>query len=240
MVRNRDIASPANDITLSGAGILHGMRRLFLVSLFVAPFGVAFGAAAVEHGLGPVQATVMSLLVFTATAQFAALDLLGDQVAFLSLFLVTLTLSARHVVMGAALSGWINRLPVFKRAAALVLLSDANFADAHPALRDGSTDLGRFVGGGLMLWLVWGLSTAMGAFGGTHLGDTSAFGFGAIMVCFFAATMVRMLRASSGLLLPAMIAMLISVITQPILPTGWNIMLAAVAGGALAIWRPHE
>lgn len=210
------------------------MRRLLPVSLFVVPFGIAFGVSAIEHGLGPVQATVMSVLVFTATVQFAALDFLNEPVAFGSLFLVVLALSARHVIMGAALSRWINRLPLAKRLATLTLLSDANFADTQPLLRKGENDLGVLLGGGLIMWFAWIASTALGAFGGDLLGDTDAYGFGAVMVCFFAATVVAMLRASSGLALPAAIAMAVSAITLPLLPTGWNIILAAVIGGSLA------
>ena len=230
---NKPTASP-RDAALSGTAILRGMRRLLPVSVFVVPFGVAFGVSAIDHGLGPLQATVMSLLVFTATAQFAALDFLNEPVAFGSLFLVVLALSARHVIMGAALSGWINRLPLVKRLATLTLLSDANFADTQPLLQKGERDLGVLLGGGLIMWFAWTASTALGAFGGNLLGDTDAYGFGAVMVCFFAATAVGMLRASSGLVLPTAIASGLSALTLPLLPTGWNIILAALAGGVLA------
>lgn len=230
---NKPAASP-HDAALSSTAILRGMRRLLPVSLFVVPFGVAFGVSAIDHGLGPLQATVMSLLVFTATAQFAALDFLNEPVAFGSLLLVVLALSARHVIMGAALSGWINRLPLAKRLATLTLLSDANFADTQPLLQKGESDLGILLGGGLIMWFAWTASTALGAFGGNLLGDTDAYGFGAVMVCFFAATAVGMLRASSGLVLPTAIAMAVAALTLPLLPTGWNIILAALTGGVLA------
>lgn len=82
-------ASP-DDVALSGTAVLRGMRRLMPVSLFVIPFGVAFGIAAVEQGLSPVQATAMSFVVFTATAHFAALDFLNEPIAFVSLFFVVL------------------------------------------------------------------------------------------------------------------------------------------------------
>ncbi len=230
---NRSSTSP-DAVALTGAAVLRGMRRLLPVSLFVVPFGVAFGVSAVDHGIGPVQATLMSLLVFTATAQFAALEFLDEPVAFGSLFLVVLALSGRHVVMGAALSRWVNRLPIAKRLATLMLLSDANFADTQPLLQKGESDLGVLLGGGAIMWIAWTASTALGAFGGDLLGDTDAYGFGAVMVCFFAATVVGMLRASSGLVLPTAVAMAVSAITLPLLPTGWNIILAAVIGGSLA------
>lgn len=240
VINKKNSFGPPDDVMLSGTAILRGMRRLLPVSLFVIPFGVAFGIAAIEQGLGPVQATAMSLLVFTATAQFAALDFLFEPVAFVSLFFVVLALSGRHVIMGAALSHWINSLPFAKRIATLALLSDANFADAQSTFQKGETDLGVLLGGGLMLWLTWVGSTALGAFGGDLLGDTNAYGFGAVMLCFFAATAVEMLRGSSGLVLPTVTAMTVSAITLPFLPTGWNIILAAVVGGMLAVMFHDE
>ncbi|MEM9634557.1 MAG: AzlC family ABC transporter permease [Pseudomonadota bacterium] len=221
-------------------GTLLGMRRLIPVSLFIIPFGTAFGIAAVEAGLSPLQATLASALVFTATAQFAALEFLSEPVAFISLALVVLALSSRHIVMSAALSTWVNRLPKSKRFLVLAVLSDANFADALPDLQNGQDDLGRLLGGGVMLWTTWVASTAVGAWGGDVLGDTDAFGFSVVMVCFFAATVAGQVRSNTKLLVPVLVAMGIAVLTLPILPTGWNIILAALVGGTISVWCHGE
>lgn len=222
------------------SGVLRGMMRLLPICLFVIPFGIAFGIAATDSGIGPVKATLMSVLVFTATAQFAALDFLQEPVAFFSLGLVALALSGRHLIMGAALARWVNRLPAGKRFLTLMFLSDANFADTQSLLQRGETDLGPLLGGGLMLWITWAGSTAAGAFGGNLLGDTDAFGFGVVMLCFFAATAFGMVRSTPSLLLPVFVAIGASVTTLPYLPNGWNIILAALLGGGVAAMRHAE
>ena len=230
----------SQNVTLSVAGVLRGMTRLLPICLFVIPFGIAFGIAATEGGIGPFQATAMSAFVFTATAQFAALDFLKDPVAFFSLGLVALALSGRHVIMGAALAQWVNQLPAGKRFLTLMFLSDANFADTQTLLQRGETDLGPLLGGGLMLWSTWVGSTAAGAFGGNLLGDTEAFGFGVVMLCFFAATAFGMVRSTPCLLLPVVVAIGASVIALPYLPNGWNIILAALLGGGVAAFRDAQ
>ncbi|MEM6676832.1 MAG: AzlC family ABC transporter permease [Pseudomonadota bacterium] len=221
-------------VTLTLAAVLRGMQRLFPVSLFVLPFGTAFGVAAVDQGLSAAQAIAMSALVFTAIAQFAALDLLIDPVPFGSLVMVMLALNARHVIIGAALARWINQLSWRARVLTLAFLSDANFADTRPMLQGGDADLGPLLGGGLMLWLAWVSSTALGALAGDLIGDTSAYGFGAVMVYFFAAQVVRGVRTSGSLLLCACVAMGVAVMTHANLPVGWNVILAALIGGGLA------
>lgn len=225
---------------LSMSGVLRGMTRLLPICLFVIPFGIAFGVAATDSGISPIKATLMSIFVFTATAQFAALDFLQDPVAFFSLGLVALALSGRHLIMGAALARWVNRLPAGKRFLTLMFLSDANFADTQTLLQRGETDLGPLLGGGLMLWITWAGSTAAGAFGGNLLGDTDTFGFGAVMLCFFAATAFGMVRATPSLLLPVFVAIGASATTLPYLPNGWNIILAALLGGSVAAMRHAE
>ncbi|WP_422041703.1 AzlC family ABC transporter permease [Roseibium sp.] len=230
----------SQNVMLSMSGVLRGMMRLLPICLFVIPFGIAFGIAATDSGISPIKATLMSSFVFTATAQFAALDFLQDPVAFFSLGLVALALSGRHLIMGAALARWVNRLPAGKRVLTLMFLSDANFADTQTLLRRGETDLGPLLGGGLMLWITWAGSTAAGAFGGNLLGDTDAFGFGVVMLCFFAATAFGMVRSTPSLRLPVIVAIGASVTTLPYLPNGWNIILAALLGGSVAAMRHAE
>ncbi|MEM1428364.1 MAG: AzlC family ABC transporter permease [Pseudomonadota bacterium] len=211
-----------------------GIRRLLPISAFVLPFGVAYGAAAVEHGLTPGQTVLMSALVFTATAQFAALSALTEPVAYLSLFMLVLTLSGRHVVMGAALGRRVSHLPRTQRLGLLFLLSDANFAAAQDPRGAHENALGLLIGGGLALWLAWVLSTGLGAFGGDALGDLSPFGFGAVMICFFAATAVSILRSKPSLAPAMAVGAATSAVLHPVLETGWNVIVAAVAGGVVA------
>ena len=225
---------------MSQASILRGMRKLSIVALFVIPFGIAFGVAATEQGLTPGQALIMSAVVFTAIVQFAILDFLSPPIALFSLSLVALALSGRHVVMGAALSKSINELPLGKRLLTLAFLSDAPFAEAQTTAKNGRSDPGIVLGGGLVLWLAWLLGTAIGAYGGALLGDTDAYGFGAVLLSFFAATLLQMTRRSQGMLLPVLVAMAVSAFTLPFLPMGWNILLAAPIGGAIALMTHRE
>ena len=54
--------------------------RLFPISLFVVAFGAAFGLAATQKGLLPLEAMLMSTTVFAGASQFAATDMWGTEV----------------------------------------------------------------------------------------------------------------------------------------------------------------
>ncbi len=210
------------------------MKQLIPICIFVFSYGIAFGVAATEHGLEPYQAILMSAFVFTATAQFAALDFLTEPVAFLSLAFVTLALGGRHIIMSAALSRWINQLPKGKRFTTLFFLSDPNFAVSQSMLQTGEREIGPLLGGGVLLWLTWVTSTALGSLGSGIVGNTEVYGFSVIMPCFFAATATNIVRGSAHLMLPVSVAMAIAVASYSFLPLGWNIILAAVVGGCIS------
>ncbi len=206
------------------------MRGLFPISIFVIPFGIAFGVAADEQGVTAIQAIAMSILVFSGAAQFASLELWHKPIAFGSLALIVLALNARHIVIGAALSPWINALPIWKRALTLGFLSDPNFADSQPAFKSGERDIGRLLGGGLILWMNWIIGTTIGALAGAGIGDPEIFGLDVVMVCFFAATFTGRLENRTTII-PALIASTVAVLSIGFVPTGWNIILAAIVGG---------
>ncbi|MCA0964781.1 AzlC family ABC transporter permease [Salipiger bermudensis] len=225
---------------LTVAGLQRGFRRLLPVSILIVPFGIAFGVAASKAGLTPAQAIAMSALAFSGAAQFAALDFWPGPIAFASFTLVALAINARHVVMGAALSPWVNRLSPGRRLLSVVLLTDANFADTQPALRQGERDLGILVGGGFIVWLTWVAGTALGTLGGAVIGEPATYGIDVVMACFFAAVVVGMTAGQTdriGALIPVGAAVVASVGTLTVLPVGWNVIAGALVGGAVAVVR---
>jgi len=228
MVRN----SESGTVTLTAGGVRRGAGRLLPIAIFTLPFGIAFGVAASEAGMTSFQTITMSVLVFSGAAQFAVLDFWGAPLAFGSLAMVVLALNARHVIMGAALSPWINRLPVWQRVLTLGYLSDPNFADSQPSFQDGEKDAGVLLGGGLVLWAFWVAGTAVGAFGGNAIGDTSAFGIDVVMPCFFVSLVVARMKTGKAFA-PVVTATAVSVVLLGFVPAGWNIVLAALAGGLI-------
>lgn len=231
VIQDENGQSPSDkDVVLTLAGIRRGGRRLFPIAVFTVPFGIAFGIAAIESGLSSFQAISMSVVTFSGAAQFATLDFWTEPLAFGSLAMVVLALNARHIIMGAALAPWINRLPLGPRALVLSYLSDPNFADSQPSFQKGERDIGILLGGGLVLWACWIAGTIIGALGGAGLGDPATFGVDVVMPCFFAAVIAGQLRQVE-MIAPILVASAVAVTMLDVLPTGWNVVLAALVGG---------
>lgn len=234
---DRDGEQLPSDIRLSLDGVRRGAMRLMPMAAFTVPFGIAFGVAAIEAGLSLAQTIAMSVLAFSGAAQFAALDFWPSPIALGSLAMVVLALNARHVIMGAALSPWVNALPPRRRVLALSVMSDPNFADSQPAFRAGERDVGILLGGGLALWVAWVAGTIIGALGGAILAAPERLGIDVVMACFFAAVVVGQVRGDRTYFIPILVASATSVTTLGWLPTGWNVILGAFAGAFASILR---
>ena len=123
--------------------------RLLPISLFVMAFGAAFGLAATQKGLEPLQAVLMSATVFAGASQFAAVDMWGAEVSVLPMMAVVFAINSRHLLMGASLYPMLRDLPPGKRYSLLLLLTDANWAVSAQEYQSGRRNLEVILGGGL-------------------------------------------------------------------------------------------
>ena len=217
-------------VRISRAGILAGARSIWPIALFAVPFGVAFGAAALETGVERETAMAMSALVFAGAAQFAALEFWVQPIDLVALLLVVFAVNARHILMGAALYPWMRQLPWGRRHAAAALISDANWAYAMEAHEKGERDLGILVGSGALMWLCWGLGTTAGAVLGEAIAEPRRFGLDAVMVTFFACVLAAMARREV-VLWPWLAAAVAALAATWVLPTGWHVLTGGLVGG---------
>ncbi|CAN0586750.1 unnamed protein product, partial [Ectocarpus sp. 12 AP-2014] len=155
--------------------------RLLPISLFVVAFGAAFGLAAIQKGLEPLQALLMSATVFAGASQFAAVDMWGAQVSVLPLIAVVFAINSRHLLMGASLYPMLKELPPRQRYGVLLLLTDANWAVSAQEYQSGRRNLEVILGGGLALWLAWMIGTLMGVYFGRLLQDPQSLGLDMVL-----------------------------------------------------------
>jgi 4-azaleucine resistance transporter AzlC len=220
----------------TAGGVWRGCIEIAPIAAFVIPFGIAFGVAASAKGIPSEISVFMSVAIYAGASQFAALDLWYAPLPLATLGLTVLAVNARHILLGAALAPWLLQIPIVQRLAALLLLSDANFAYAMAARDRGATDAGILFGSGLTMWIIWIVSTAVGALAGSLFGDVSRLGFDAVMVASFTAVIVGWWKDRSDLY-PFVTAAAVAVAGTYVLPPGWHIIAGALTGGIVGVWR---
>lgn len=225
---------------LTIASIGQGFWRLLPLSMFVVVFGLAYGLAAVQTGLTPVQTVFMSFTVFAGTAQFAALELWGAQIPIVPLLVTTFAINARHLLMGASLYPWLKQVPPIQRYGSLLVMSDANWAMTLNDCQSGKPNLGMLVGGGIAIWLTWMGGTVLGMTFGNLIANPARFGLDMVMGCFLL-SMVFGGRKNWRLVLIWSVAALSGWLAYRYLPDNTHVVVGAVGGGVVGLfWMERQ
>lgn len=209
--------------------------RLLPISLFVVAFGAAFGLAATQKGLEPLQAVLMSATVFAGASQFAAVDMWGAEVSVLPMIAVVFAINSRHLLMGASLYPMLRDVSPGKRYGLLLLLTDANWAVSAQEYQSGRRNLEVILGGGLALWLAWIIGTGLGVYFGGLLQNPKSLGLDMVLGCFLLA-MALGGKKSPRVLVAWTVAAVASLAAWKWLPPNTHVVVGALAGGAIGFF----
>ncbi|MDQ0845488.1 AzlC family ABC transporter permease [Streptomyces sp. V1I6] len=208
------------------------VRDALGVGIAVGLSGFAFGVTSAGSGLTLLQTCVLSLLVFTGASQFALVGAIAAGGNPLAAAAGAFFLGVRNAFYGLRLSQLLA-LPRFVRplAAHWVIDETTAVALAQPTRR--SARLG-FTVTGLTLYVLWNLTTLLGALGAEAIGDTDAWGIDAAGPAVFLALLAPMLRTATERAV-AGLAVLLGLGFLPVLPAGVPVLVAAVAAPAV-LW----
>lgn len=144
-----------------------GVRDILPILLGVLPFGLIYGVAAVNAHIPPVLAFLMSPIVFSGSAQFAATQLIAHG-ALVSVVIFTIYIvNLRHVMYSATISPHFKKMSLHWKLFLSYLLTDEAFAmtvtrfNAEPQMPHKNW---YFFGAGASLWITWQIATAVGVF----------------------------------------------------------------------------
>jgi 4-azaleucine resistance transporter AzlC len=196
------------------------------------PFAIAggvlalsFGVLARDVGFSALGAMVMSAVVFAGSAQFAAISIIAAGGGVGAAIGAAALVNSRFLPMGIALAPSLPGSPL-SRAAQGQTVVDASWV---MALRDdGRFDRYFLFGATAVQYVTWVGGTAIGAFGGSALGDTQQLGLDAIFPAFFVALLLPELRdaRSRGV---ALAGAAIAIALVPVAPAGVPVLAASVA-----------
>lgn len=148
-----------------------GLRAELPIIIGVFPFGLIYGALAVQFGLPALIGQVMSSVMFGGSAQFIATPLLAAGTPALVVILTVFVVNARHALYSATLAPYLQKLSPLWKILLAYLLTDEAFVVAITHYQEGSVEEAAasnkhwyFLGAGVTLWTFWQLSTAIGLF----------------------------------------------------------------------------
>ncbi|MFV0133277.1 AzlC family ABC transporter permease [Streptomyces sp. HMX87] len=208
------------------------VRDALGVGVAVGLSGFAFGVTSAGSGLTLLQTCALSLLVFTGASQFALVGALAAGGNPFTAAAGAFFLGVRNAFYGLRLSQLLA-LPRAVRpfAAQWVIDETTAVALAQPTRRGARIG---FAVTGLTLYVLWNLTTLLGALGAEAVGDTGAWGLDAAGPAVFLALLAPMLRSTLERL-AAGLAVLLGLGLLPVLPAGVPVLVAALAA-PVVLW----
>jgi predicted branched-subunit amino acid permease len=203
------------------------LRTSLGVGVATGAYGLSYGALGTSAGLSVVQTCALSVLMFSGGSQFALIGVLGGGGNAVSGSASAMLLGARNALYGARLAPVLG-LRGLRRAVGAQVVVDESTAVALRYEPEGvlAARLG-FWATGLAIFVLWNLSTLIGAVLGNQLGDPREFGLDAAAPAAFLALLAPRLRGASPWL-TALAGAAVAVAVVPVVPAGVPVLLAAL------------
>jgi 4-azaleucine resistance transporter AzlC len=186
---------------------------------------VTFGAFAVTHGWPAALTILMSLVVFSGSAQFALVTTLSSGGILPALASAAL-MNLRFVPMAAATASSL-RGGRWRRAFEGQAVVDGSWVSAHR--EDGTTDRPKMLAASLVQWPAWVAGTAIGALAVPSTTFIHAAGLDLVFPGFFLVLLLESLSSARRLIPVALAAAAIAGVSCRFLPTGVALLLASLA-----------
>ena len=209
-----------------------GVRSEFPLLIGVFPFGMIYGALAINAGLSHAAAQMMSSIVFAGSSQFIASQLFHESAPGFVIVLTIAVVNLRHMLYSASLAPYVASLSTRWKVLLSYLLTDEAYAPTILQYeKEGSTQYSHWfwLGAGLALWSTWQISTALGIFLGSAIPESWSLDF-ALPLTFIA--MVVPVLKSRPSVAAALSAGVTALLAYP-LPYKLGLILAAFVGIAV-------
>jgi 4-azaleucine resistance transporter AzlC len=157
-----------------------GVRSEIPLLIGVFPFGMIYGALALNAGLSKFASQMMSSIVFAGSSQFVTAQLVHESAPGFVIVLTIAVVNLRHMLYSASLAPHLASLSTRWKILLSYLLTDEAYAPTILQYEKGGVQPYThwfLFGAGLALWTTWQISTAFGIFLGTAIPESWSLDF---------------------------------------------------------------
>jgi 4-azaleucine resistance transporter AzlC len=217
-----------------------GVRASLPIVAAAAPFGMLFGALAVDNGLTVAEAVLMSAIVFAGASQMVGLEMFGAHIAPWIIILSVFAVNFRHVLYSAALGRRTGLFAAWQKPIAFFFLTDPQYAASEArADRKIPLTMSWYMGMALPVYVLWVLEALVGAVFGSLITDPAALGIDFLLPIYFLG-LVLGFRARPKWLPVVIASGLGSILAFYTVGSPWHVSLGALAGVFVAVLMPPK
>lgn len=163
-----------------------GMRNAVPVAVAAAPFGLLFGALAVDSGMTVFEATFMSATIYAGASQMVGIELFDGTVAPWLVVLSIFAVNFRHVLYSAAVGRHMGRFGFWQKTISFFFLIDPLYAESERHVEQGkAVTFAWFMGMAIPIYACWVAETFLGAIFGGLLEDPERYGIDFLLPLYF-------------------------------------------------------
>ena len=205
------------------------------VGLATGLYGVSFGVISTTSGLSVLQTCALSLMVFTGASQFAFIGIIASGGNPVTGALTAVLLGSRNMFYGLSLARLLD-LRGGQRLASAHFVIDESTAMAVTRDTRRQARLG-FYWTGISIFVLWNLTTFLGARAGTAIGDPRTYGLAAAVGAAFLGLLWPRLTSGHARSI-ALFAAAVALGVAPLTAAGIPIIVGGAAAVMLGlIWR---
>lgn len=212
-----------------------GARTGIPVMIAVAPFGLLFGALAVENGFTIFDTVLMSALLFAGASQMVGLDLYGQNIAPWMIVLSIFAVNFRHILYSATTGRHIAHFTFWQKAVSFFVLTDVQFAETeNRALANEPIPFIWYFGLAVPLYLSWVLEAYIGATFGNLITNPHAIGIDFMLPIYFLG-LVMSFRSRVNWLPVVIGSAVTSIAAYQFIGSPWHVSGGAIGGILVAV-----
>ncbi len=207
-----------------------GMRASVPIIVSAAPFGMLFGALAVDSGLTLFETVLMSATIFAGASQMVGIELFGGTVAPWLVVLSIFAVNFRHVLYSAAVGRRITHFSTVQKAIAFFFLIDPQYAETEKRAEQRlPIGFAWYMGMGLPVYVLWVLESLIGGLFGSLISDPEALGIDFLLPIYFLGLVMGFRKRENWW--PVVVASALASIGAYIfVGSPWHVSIGAVAG----------
>ena len=167
---------------------MHSKKKIFFQGIIdvlphmlsVIPFGIITGAIGIDLGFDPILVYATSLIIFGGASQIIFLQLLSGGASSLVAVTSVGVINSRHLLYGAVLSEYLEKLSFIKKLIISYFIVDQGFAESNKYLKNHKTQSNshyHILGTGITLWFFWQLATISGIVLGSFIHEEHCLKF---------------------------------------------------------------
>jgi len=223
----------------SRSEFFQGVRASLPIVAAAAPFGMLFGAIAVDNGLSVGEAVLMSATVFAGASQMVGLEMFGAKIAPWIIILSVFAVNFRHVLYSAALGRRIGLFAGWQKPIAFFFLTDPQYAASEARADKSPLTMSWYMGMALPVYVMWVVEALVGAVFGSLITDPGALGIDFLLPIYFLGLVLGFRTRANWL--PVVIASgLGSILAFYTVGSPWHVSLGALAGVFVAVLMPPK